>query len=483
MLLTPLDRPFSWKQPPRLALGLCLVLLLIFIPWHAADLRNQQAIADQYRRTLMGTEWSLWETHAMKTGQGQQLNRLRAEYEAGREDAARLDKVALYVALDDSFVKAMQQTGRDYITAEQYDAWEKARAELNPMRNKLSARALGVDPQQDFRLITLLTYGLVQSDFMQLAAALVLLLTIGICMELALGAGAVLAGLLGGSATGALAFWALVGGDVMPLTGASVGAAAITGMFLMHFKAGRVRLLNRVNIPAYSLALLWVLLVATEFIVSDLRTSELVARGMALASGPLWAYAYARWFVNAADFMPVISSEEEVDERDVAYRQQLHQALEAVARLDFAQASKLLREMVKLYPSDMRVLTQLYNVEKLSPEGAAYDAVARRLFNISANENDAFVLRTYRDYLRFTRTRAALDLETSLKLAIRFTRMNEVLEADKLMRQVLETGKPHPLIQKTALTLADALERLREPARARFLRQAVATMPAAPAAG
>ena len=29
--------------------------------------------------------------------------------------------------------------------------------------------------------------------------------------------------------------------------------------------------------------------------------------------------------------------------------------------------------------------------------------------------------------VRFTRTRAALDVETSLKLAIRFTRMNEVL--------------------------------------------------------
>lgn len=483
MLLTPLDRPFSWKQPPRLALGLCLVLLLIFVPWHAADLRNQQAIADQYRQTLMATEWPLWETHAMKTRQSTQLNRLRAAHAAGAEDPARFDEVALYIALDDSFVRAMRQTGRDYITPAQYDAWEKARDELNPMRNKLSARALGMDPQQDFRPITLLTFGLVQADFMQLAAALLLLLSIGLCMEMALGAGAVLASLLGGGATGALVFWMMVGGDVPPLTGASVGAAAVTGMFLMHFKTGRVRLINRFEIPAYSLAVLWLALVAAEFLLSGLRPSELAARAAALASGPLWAFAYAKWFVNAADFMPVISSEEEVDERDEAYRQHLHQALEAVARLDFAQASKLLREMVKLYPSDMRVLVQLYNVEKLSPEGAAFDAVARRLFNISANDNDAFVLRTYRDYLRFTRTRAALDQDTSLKLAIRFTRMNEVLEADKLMRQILESGKPHPLIQKTALTLADALERLREPARARFLRQAVASLPGAPAAG
>lgn len=475
MLLTPLDRPFSWKQPPRLALGLCLVLLLIFVPWHTADLRNQQALADQYRQTLLTTEWPLWETHALKTGQRTQLKRLQAEFSAAGEEPERLDTVALYVALDDSFVAAMRQSGRDYITAEQYDAWEKARADLNPMRNKLSGRALGVDPQQNLRPITLLTFGLVQDDFVQLAAALLLLLSIGVCMELALGSGAVLASLLGGGATGAVAFLLSNGGDVLPLTGASVGAAAVTGMFLMHFKSARVRLLNRFDVPAYSLALLWLLLVAAELILSSLRTSELAARGLALASGPLWAFAYAKWFVNAADFMPVISNDEPEDEADLAYRRQLNQALDAVARLDFPLASRLLRELIKQKPSDMRVLTQLYNVEKLSPDNPAFDAVARRLFNISAADNDAFVLRTYRDYLRHSPAQAALDMETSLKLVVRFTRMNEVLEADKLMRQVLDKKTPHPLIQKTALTLADSLERLREPARARFLRQAVAT--------
>lgn len=475
MLLTPLDRPFSWKQPPRLALGLCLALLLIFVPWHVADLRNQQALTDQYRQTLLATEWPLWETHALKTGQRTQLKRLQAEFSAGREDPARLDNVALYIALDDSFVTAMKQTGSDYITPAQYDAWDKARADLNPMRNKLSGRALGVDPQQNLRPITLLTFGLVQDDFMQLAAALLLLLSIGVCMELSLGSGAVLASLLGGGATGAVAFLVSNGGDVLPLTGASVGAAAVTGMFLMHFKDGRVRLFNRFNVPAYSLALLWVLLVAAEFVLSSLRASELAARGLALASGPLWAFAYAKWFVNAADFMPVISNDEPEDEKDLAYRQQLNQALDAVARLDFPLASRLLRELIKQQPSDMRVLTQLYNVEKLIPASPAFDAVARRLFNFSAADNDDFVLRTYRDYLRHSTTQAALDTDTSLKLVVRFTRMNEAMEADKLMRQILDRKTAHPQIQKTALTLADTLERLREPARARFLRQAVAT--------
>lgn len=474
MLLTPLDRPFDWKHPPRLALGICLLLLLIFIPWHAADLRLEKELATEYREKLLKIEWPLYETHALKTGQRTMLKKLQAEYSASREDPERLDNVAIYVLMDDSFVKAMKQQGQDYLTPEQFGAWSEARDAIDPRRGHLSSRALGVDPQQGTRPITLLTFGLVQGDFLQLFAALLLLLTVGVCMELALGSGAVLASVLGGGATGAIAFMFANGGDVMPLSGASVGAAAVTGMFLMHFKDGKVRAFNRIEIPAYSLSLLWLALVAAEFVGSSLRFSELVARLSALASGPLWAFAYAKWFVNAADFMPIISSEETEDEKDVAYRQQLHQALEAVARIDFPQAQKLLREMIRLYPSDMRLLTQLYNVEKLTPANAGYDAVARRLFNFSAAENDQLVLRTYRDYLRYSPKRVALDLETSLKLVARFTRMNEVMEADKLMRQVLDMKKPHPLIQKSALALADALERLREPARARFLRQAVA---------
>ncbi|HET8730615.1 MAG TPA: rhomboid family intramembrane serine protease, partial [Moraxellaceae bacterium] len=451
-----------------------LLLLLIFIPWHVADRSLEKELANEYKQKLLKTEWPLYETHALRTGQRTMLKRLQAEYSASKEDPARLDNVALYVLLDDSFVEALNQQGKDYLSPEQFSAWKEARDAIDPRRGKLSARALGVDPQQGTRPITLLTFGLVQGDVMQLVAALLLLLSIGACIELALGSGAVLASLLGGGATGAIAFLIANGGDVLPLTGASVGAAAVTGMYFMHFKTGKVRALNRFDIPAYSLAILWLVLVGAELVVSSLRTSEIVARVAALASGPLWAYAYAKWFVNAADFMPVISDDETVDEKDLAYRQQLNQALEAVARMEFAQAQKLLRDLIRQNPSDMRILTQLYNVEKLTPGNPGYDAVARRLFNYSAAENDQLVLRTYRDYLRYSKKQAALDMETSIKLVARLTRMNEVIEADKLMRQVLDRKTPHPLIQKTALALADALERLREPARARFLRQAVA---------
>lgn len=473
MLLTPLDRPFEWKNPPRLALGLCLVLLLIFIPWHLADRHLQQEIAAQYRQTLMATEWPLYETHALRTGQRDRLQQLKAAYAEGKQNPAKLDEVALYVAMDDGFVDAMEKQGQDYLAPEAFSAWKQARANLDPHRSRLSTRALGINPQQ-FRPITFLTFGLVQPDAVQMLAALLLLLSVGIAVELALGSGALLAGFLGGGATGVVAFLLANGNDVMPLAGASVGVAAVVGMFLMHFRLGKVRVFGRYDIPAYAIAGLWLLLVVAEFFLSPLRSSEIVARVAALASGPLWALAYEKWFVHAADFMPVITSDEPEDDQQKVYREQLNKALEAVARLEFPTAQKLLREMLKQYPSDLRVLTQLYYIEKFTPTAPAYDAVARRLFCYNAGDSDQHVLRIYRDYLRHSPNKAALDVETSIKLVMRFTRMNEVMEADKLMRTVLEKKTAHPLISKTASALADALERLREPVRARFFRQVAA---------
>ncbi|MDF3029928.1 MAG: hypothetical protein K0R03_486 [Moraxellaceae bacterium] len=472
MLLAPPDRPFDWKNPPRLAIGICLLLIAIFVPWHIADQHLKAELADQYRRTLWNTEWPLYETHAARTGQGSNLARLKGMVAASKGDSSKLDDVAMYIAMDDGFVEELELKGKDYMSPEQLSAWKTNREEFNPKRGRLSTRALGVDPQA-FRPITFITFGLVQADIVQLASAVLLLLTIGIAVELALGSGAVLAGLLGGGFTGAIGFLVSNGNDVLPMAGASVGVAAVVGMYLMHFRGGKILVAGRWQVPAATVVLVWFAFLGAEFVLAPLRISEVVARVVAFASGPLWAYAYARWFVNAADFMPVISNDEPEDETQKEYRQRLNQALDAVGRLDFQIAQKILRELVKQYPSDLRVLSQLYYLEKLTP-GPTLDAVARRIFGIVTPDTDLLVLGVYRDYLRHAPNRAALDVETSLKLVLRFTRMREVMEADKLMRTVLEKNAKHPLVVKAALALADAMETLQEPVRARFFRQAAA---------
>lgn len=464
MIITPVDRPLQWKTPPRLVLGLSLVLSLIFMVWHTADISRQQQLTQQYQRTLMTTEWPLYETHALKTGQRAMLQQLKTEHAAGNNAA-----VAAYIAMDDGFVAAMHKSGQDYLPTETFDAWKKARAEFDPERNKLSARALGIDPQV-FRPITFLTFSLVQPDTLQWLTAVLLLLSAGLALELTLGSGAVLAAFLGGGLTGALAFLLSNGSNVLPLSGASVGAAGVLGMFLMHFRRDPVLYFGRKKARSFWIVPFWVALLALEFFLSSLRTAELIAQITAFASGPLWWLVYQKWFLHEGDLAVVPEGVPEID-HDLAYRESLHQALEAVGRLEFAEGHKRLREMLKASPQDLRILTQLYYVEKLNPSTPSYDATARRLFGLNAAGSDPAILQIYRDYLRFSLDKPALDTETSLKLVLRFTRMNEVMEADKLMKTILERKAAHVLISKAAQALAEAMQRLQEPAKARFYRQ------------
>lgn len=465
MIITPLDRPLDWKTPPRLVLGLSVVLTLIFVLWHLADSKREQALDDLYRTQLLPIEWELYETHAGRTGQSSVMPGLKKAHAAGD-----ITSIRRYIGSDDGFVGDVQSNGLSYLPPATFESWKRARQQFDSERTKISVQALGIDPEE-FRPITFLSLSLVQPDVVHLIGVLVLLLSAGAALELALGSGAVLAGAIGGGAVGAIIFLMFNGKGVQPMAGGLAAASGLAGMFLMQFRTSKVRWLGSFELSAAILAAIWLVIIIADFFMSGQRIPLLAAQVTALLSGPLLLLAHQRWFTHdeEEEQLPAAEPEEDIDH---AYREALQKALDAVARLDFTEGQKRLREMVKAYPQDMRVLVQLYHIEKLTPTGSTYDAVARRLFNLAGGD-DTEMLKTYRDYQRNSPDQKALDIETSLKMVARLTRMNEVMEADKLMRKVLEKNRTHPLVSKTALALADALARLQEPARARFFRQAV----------
>jgi hypothetical protein len=274
----------------------------------------------------------------------------------------------------------------------------------------------------------------------------------------------VLASFLGSGVIGALTYLLFSKGGVLPYAGSSAAIAGIVGVFALHFRTQPVSWLGRFPLTAVILPVLWVFFIGAQFL-DDQRFPILAAQVVGLAAGPLWYLAYKRWF--AAQHEEIAPVAEETD-ADLEYRELLQHALDAVASMAFIDAQKKLRELVKRYPNDLRVITQLYQVEKLSPDSTTFDAVARRLFQLSTHLEDGAVtaLTIYRDYDKISLDKRALDTETSLKLVMRFARMGEVKEADKLMKTLIARNATHALLSKTALTLAQAFEQLHDPARA-----------------
>lgn len=467
MFLTPSDHAFNWKKPPRLVLGLAIVLALIFVFWHGQDVQREAALTAQYKQELLATEWPLYETHLLKTGQRATLNLLKQARAEG--DTATL---ARYIGADEAFVNSVKLQGKDYLSSDELDRWKASRTTFNEEHHKLSYEALGLDPEH-FRPITFLTFNLVQPDALQFAAALVLLLTAGMALELALGSGAVLAGFLGGGIAGALLYLLSNGANVLPLAGAGAGAAGITGMFLMHFRSARLKYFGSVELSAFLIALLWLVLVGAWYVLAGPRLPEVLAWVAGLASGPLWLLVHQRWFAHAGDVQEEALPQVSEEELDQAYREQLQAALDAVGRMDFAEGQKRLRELVKSRPQDLRVLTQLYHLEKMDPASTNFDAVTRRLLQLAAHSEDGVytALPVYRDYDKLSLDKRALDTETSLKLVIRFAKVGELKDAEKLMKALLARKANHALLPKAAHALAQACEQLHDPARAEQYRQ------------
>lgn len=466
MIITPVDHPFSWKNPPRLVLGLSLVLTLVFVFWHMADRKREQVLDELYRTQLLSIEWELYETHAGRSGQVSAMAALKQAHANG--DITPLRR---YIGSDDRFVEDVRSNGLSYLPPATFESWKSARETLDAERSKISVQALGIDPEE-FRPITFLAYSLIQPDALHLICVVLLLLSAGAALELALGTGAVLAGAIGGGFVGAVVYLVANGKGVLPMAGGMAAVSAITGMYLMHFRNNPVIWFGSARFNAAFLTLPWLAAVVAGYFVSGQRPAETAAQVAALLSGPLWLVIYQRWFTREDIELEALPEEEPEADIDLVYREALQKALDAVARLDFSEGQKRLREMVKAYPQDMRVLVQLYHLEKLSPTSSSFDAVARRLFSLTGGE-DTEVLKIYRDYQRTSSEQRALDIETSMKMVARLTRMSEVMEADKLMRKVLEKNTTHPLISKTAQALGDALERMQEPTRARFYRQLV----------
>lgn len=466
MLLTPQDLTFNLKNPPRLVLGLCLLLALIFGLWHGADTDRQAALDQLYTSRLLAQEWPNYDTYLLQKGQATRLKELQADY--ARKDYT---EIAHQLGADKRFaVDDLEKNGKDYMDGEAYSHWFSARQEYNPEHAKLSAYALGLNPQQ-FRPITFITYQLVPQHPLPLLINIVLLIVAGMALELVLGGGPVLAAYLLSGVLGGLVFAALNSGSVFPLATASVGTAGVVGMFVMQFREQRLKLMgSSLLLSAWVVVGIWLTKEAVEFLLDHESVTILIPHLAGFAGGVGVWFAFKRWFYVAPD--AVVIEEPTVDLGEI-YREQLDQALQAISRMDFVDAKKRLREIVKAYPQDLRALEQLYQVEKLEPATDTFEAVTRRLFNLSNTDEAAQVcLSIYRDYSKTTQTERALDTDTCLKLVLRFARLGEVKEAEKLMKLVMSKQKtPGALLAKAAHALAQAYDRLQDPARAAFYKE------------
>ena len=65
-------------------------------------------------------------------------------------------------------------------------------------------------------------------------------------------------------------------------------------------------------------------------------------------------------------------------------------------------------------------------------------------------------LSIYRDYIKFLDEEQSLPLDTEIKLLMRFTRLGELKDAEKLAVKINKSGANHALLEKALSALGQA---------------------------
>jgi membrane associated rhomboid family serine protease len=470
MLLVPSEKPFDYRQPPRLSLGLAALLLILFA-WLSPQQNSQiENLSIQYQQQLLELEWPLYPTHILQHQQIDTLNKLQFAYE--HKDNSLLMQ---QIGFDRAFVQNIQNTGSNYFEPEQLSQWQTARQAFDSQRDQLISQILGLDSQR-FRPITYFTYAFFETSLYSVLAAALLLLLVGMVVEWSMGSGALLSAWLVGSMVTGITFNLSHLYSVTPLLDNTGAMAGVLGIAFMHFRKSHSLTITgtKTQLSGWLFLALFALIAGIDFAIdTSFDIGLLVAHGLSFVSGMIVCVMYNRWFVSQAsedNLADIVIDEEPLN--NVLYQEELDDVLQKIANFNFNLAEQNLRELEQKYPQDKRIQETLYHLCKFRPSELEFEELACSLFNLPNQASAHHIsLRIYNDYKKRSHSFVALDTDTCLQLAMRFARINAFKEAEEIFKRALDDKRPSLLLKKAALNLQQAFLAQHQEQRAKFYQQ------------
>ena len=473
MLLVPSDKPFDYRQPPRLSLALAALLLFLFV-WLMPTEQNQKvALHEQYRQNLLTIEWPLYPTHLLQHQQAETLDKLNEAHQDNNIAA-----LTEQMGFDRKFVQQINEMGENYLEPEQLSTWKTARTEFDKQRDQLSSQVLGLDPQR-IRPITYVTYSFLDNQSINVLISVLLLLIVGIATEWAMGSGALMGAWVLGSITTGLVYQLSHLHSVTPLIGSMGAINAILGMAFMNFRHQQSLYITgtQIALGGWLFLALFILITGINFINQQFEVSILISQMAAFISGFGVYGAYKRWFMqkkNEAIQQPII---EDTHTNDQSYRQELDNLLNQLTQFNFSLAEENARQLLESYPNDKRLQEILYHLCKFRSNALEFEELACTLFNqTSSATNNTTALRIYNDYKKRSKSFVALDANTCSQLAIRFANIHAFKEAEEVFKRGFDHKHQSPLLKKAALMLEKMFSSQQQEQKAKYYQNIAAKL-------
>jgi len=454
MLIIPLSGKLSKHNPPLITIGIILLNCFVFFVLQSGDgAQYRQAMEFYFNSGLAEIEVSAYRAYLETTGNG--------EIDPPILDKKVLDKRAvhrLYTRMqeDEVFLKELR-TGT-IITPEDetYDTWKNLRAEFDALLSKLVSMRFGYTPASGSYL-SALTYMFIHGGFMHLLGNMVFLWLVGCVLELGLGRVLYVSLYL---LTGVLSvcLYALVYLDsTVPLVGASGAISGLIGAYAVTYGKQKIKVFyslgfyfNYAQVSAIALLPVWIGNEVAQLFFGSYRHVAYMAHIGGLISGAVLGYLNMR-FLGQVD--------REVFEQDPREKIPglLQEALQRIGRLDMNGARPLLEQVLEIDPSNRDAITQLFNIEKLTPGDKAFHKTASRLLRHLTQDSNAHetLHKVYKEYCRISKP-PRLSLDILFSIASIFTLRGYLAEAESILALLLRNRPGLQEIPTGILNLARA---------------------------
>ncbi len=465
MLLIPITKKASWRNPPWITIALILINVFVFVLFQRNDdERWADAMTFYFESDLANLEADFYKDYLEIEGRIREIENIPGS------DAPESEKRAYYYFEIRESKDFVQRVDQGHVIPP-HDArlmqWRNLRDNYEQLLERIVAVKYGFRPAMP-SLLTWISTMFLHGDWGHLIGNMIFLWLVGClieygCRHMVFPVIYLLGGL---SATGF--FWLLNMYSTIPLVGASGAIAGIMGAFTVFYGFSKVNIFinlgfyfNYLKFPAIFLLPLWMGNELYQMFFNDGSAVAYAAHLGGLGGGAVMALVVSR--------IPGMLDKEAFEgvEEDKV-RPLVESALKYMRELKFDKARPLLIEALTHAPDDISIWRHLNVVDGQNPLSDQFHQTVSRLLTLYCRQPETYsdALALFREY-RNSAQPPRLSSTLYIRISNSFSDMGEPEEAEHILLMLLKKAPDLLSLPTALLKLANSFKQKNQPEKYR----------------
>ena len=460
MLVVPIIGKISLKNPPYVTIGLILINVLVYLlfQWNDNDKINK-AYAYYMTSDLPKIELLYYQAYA-------DGNKAVPIVDVPKTiDLDAIEDVEEYKLMQDMVsdreFDSLLETGKIILPDHELFSHYKTQKDLyNKELNKAVSFRYGFKPSEH-KWYTFFTCMFLHGDFGgHLFGNMVFLWLVGCFLEMGCGRTYYLALYLLSGIAASAAFMLIYPHSTVPLVGASGAIAGNMGAFAVLFGKKRVKIFYSLGFYfAYKQILgifllpLWLFIEIFQLFFTGVPQVAYVAHIGGIVAGAIMAQINLKTF-KSYDADAIKADDEPEDE----ISPMIERALGHIGKLELAEGRAVLEEALEKDPSNITVMTHLFNTLKNTPDDNRFHTLTKDFITVLLSKPTAqrTALKVVKEYEAITGRLPKLSPETFVRVSVIFAWSEEPEEAKRILSAIMKQKPNLPSLPPAILKLADS---------------------------